>query len=468
MAENQHPASEPLQKSAHAANMIRGAVKTGKAIAGAARGAAAGGPAGAAVAFAAANKHTVGKVILVIVALLLIPVIIICMLPAMIFGSLIDMFCRFDLTSPVVNSAKAIIANTEDINNRVNNVLTDALADTITIIQNDFASSEADQIKIINPYASDISYDAITLISMYSASRQDDVMSICMDELEQILRSHMDQFFSYTYREETCTVMTVDPETGAQIPLTQTDPDTGEQVPVTELWRIYTVAYHGDTYFSNSIFNLTDAQKQLAQDYASNLTVFLQDDQYSSVLSAAFQKNTSINVSGYTSPSTKNNHDLVVWATEAEKCHWGYVWGTYGRVLDSSLYNQKLQQYPTQVGRYSDYITSYWLGDRTADCVGLIKGYGWLNPDTLELVYGANGMPDIDCDSMYYNATEKGAISSIPEIPGLAVWCAGHIGIYIGNGEVIEARGTQYGVVRTKLSERNWTHWLKIPYITYS
>ena len=68
---------------------------------------------------------------------------------------------------------------------------------------------------------------------------------------------------------------------------------------------------------------------------------------------------------------------------------------------------------------------------------------------------------------MYENATEKGSIDSMPEIPGLAVWHTGHIGIYIGNGEVIEAMGTRYGVVRTYLDDGSWTHWLKIPYITY-
>ena len=53
------------------------------------------------------------------------------------------------------------------------------------------------------------------------------------------------------------------------------------------------------------------------------------------------------------------------------------------------------------------------------------------------------------------------------EEPGLAVWHSGHIGVYIGNGEVIEAMGTKYGVVKTQLSERSWTAWLEVPYITY-
>ncbi len=68
---------------------------------------------------------------------------------------------------------------------------------------------------------------------------------------------------------------------------------------------------------------------------------------------------------------------------------------------------------------------------------------------------------------MYENAVEKGTIDTMPEIPGLAVWHEGHIGIYIGNGEVVETMGTKYGVVRTQLAGSRWTHWLKVPYITY-
>lgn len=41
-----------------------------------------------------------------------------------------------------------------------------------------------------------------------------------------------------------------------------------------------------------------------------------------------------IDISGYTDPETKNNLDLAQWAVEAEKAGWGYVYGTYGTVLD--------------------------------------------------------------------------------------------------------------------------------------
>ena len=73
----------------------------------------------------------------------------------------------------------------------------------------------------------------------------------------------------------------------------------------------------------------------------------------------------------------------------------------------------------------------------------------------------------MNANNMFYNASESGPIDTIPEIPGLGVWLDGHIGVYIGNGEVIEAAGTGTGVIRTQLARRNFTHWLKIAYIEY-
>lgn len=174
-----------------------------------------------------------------------------------------------------------------------------------------------------------------------------------------------------------------------------------------------------------------------------------------------------IDTSDYISPGTKNSTDLVTWAKNAQKAGWGYVWGTYGSVLTRSYLAAKVEQYPDNVGTMEDFIKENWLGRRTADCVGLIKGYGWLNADTKAIEYGANGMPDVSADGMFDNAVTKGIISTMPDTPGLAVWREGHIGIYIGNGYVVEAKGTRYSVCTTQLSRGTWTHWLEIPYISY-
>lgn len=48
-------------------------------------------------------------------------------------------------------------------------------------------------------------------------------------------------------------------------------------------------------------------------------------------------------------------------------------------------------------------------------------------------------MKDVTADGMFNLAVEKGPISTMPDIPGIAVWHQGHIGVYIGNGYVIHA-----------------------------
>ena len=92
---------------------------------------------------------------------------------------------------------------------------------------------------------------------------------------------------------------------------------------------------------------------------------------------------TDLTAAGFTDPDTKNADDLVVYVTHAWENQWGYVWGTFGQVLTESLLEQKTSQYPSGVGDKEKIIREKWLGNRTADCVGLIKSYGWMDADHL-------------------------------------------------------------------------------------
>lgn len=167
------------------------------------------------------------------------------------------------------------------------------------------------------------------------------------------------------------------------------------------------------------------------------------------------------------SNTDKNNLDLVKWAQMAYDNKWGYVWGSHGNVLTSNELKRLEKTFGSHVTDKEEYIKSHWLGRRTSDCVGLIKGYGWYDEASGIIKYGTNGMKDVTADGMFNAAVEKGPISTMPDIPGIAVWHQGHIGVYIGNGYVIHAANTYDGVIKTPITSSGWTHWLKVPYINY-
>ena len=236
-----------------------------------------------------------------------------------------------------------------------------------------------------------------------------------------------------------------------------------------------------DTYrvFDNTGFSGTvekyasrirDALEEYAEYYAPYRPNYSGDTGYTGDYEHGGSYGDTIDTSGFVSPSTKNNVDLAAYAMQAWENNWGYCWGTYGNVLTEALFNYKLQQYPEGVGKYEDFIRANWLGRRTADCIGLIKGYGWLDAASGSINYGTNGMPDVGADQMYANAQRAGmagTMDTIPEVVGIALWKQGHIGVYVGNGYAVEAMGTKYGVVRTEVAGRGWQGWCRIPYIEY-
>lgn len=176
-----------------------------------------------------------------------------------------------------------------------------------------------------------------------------------------------------------------------------------------------------------------------------------------------------ISTAGFTDKTTKNNLDLVKWCENAYKNGWGYVYGGYGQVCTKQYLDQQASLYPgnNEAGGEMRQVGEKWLGNRVCDCIGLIKSYMWYNSDTGEITVGSNNFQDCNATSIWNYTKESGDISTMPDIPGLAVWMPGHIGVYVGYGYVIEAQGTAYGVVKTELKGRGWTKWLKIPNIKY-
>ena len=141
-----------------------------------------------------------------------------------------------------------------------------------------------------------------------------------------------------------------------------------------------------------------------------------------------------------------------------------YWWGCFGQRADGALYAQKKAQYPAYYTA-ADFTAQY--GQKVHDCVGLIKGYLWCDSPDGSPKY--NAAQDVAVDGLYRKCSRKGDISTLPETPGVCVFMAnmGHVGVYIGNGEVVEAMGHAYGVVKTKLNGRGWAYWGMPEWISY-
>ena len=151
-----------------------------------------------------------------------------------------------------------------------------------------------------------------------------------------------------------------------------------------------------------------------------------------------------------------------------------YWYGTYYLPCSEELLQKKKKQYPAHYGegRMARYREDIANGQVCGDCVnGAIKGAVWSELGTRAPVYKSHDCPDKSADGMFEYCRkigmEWGGMDSMPDEPGIAVRMAGHVGVYVGDGEVVEWRGFSYGCVSTWLDERKWLHWYRLPWTEY-
>lgn len=421
------------------------------------RAAAAAGPYGAAAAAVKESLPFLIKVVIgIVIALLVMPMVILAALPNMFFGyssSETDAIAHMTEQAMVIGGTYMSLDDVESTH-------IDAV---VTSIASEYEGEgkEIDRIIVSNQMKEE---DLLWIIAINSVAHQQDLNTMSTEQIRDFCKAQI-----------TCVPslgIIQDGEDGVMTTLTVEikgiDPETVmEELGFEEDAKLWAGALYETMKESDALEKYEDCFEDYRPDYGGDPS-FGGDVEYGTGYGNA------IDISGFKSPDTKNNLDLAAYAIQAWENNWGYVWGTYGNVLTRALFEYKKQQYPEGVGNYADFIEKNWLGRRTADCIGLIKGYGWLDPSDMSIDYGTNGMPDYGANQMYRYAqnagvrnVDYGPMGTMPEIPGLMLWKDGHAGVYIGNGQAVEAMGTKKGVVKTAVAGRGWQGWCKLPCIEY-
>lgn len=148
-----------------------------------------------------------------------------------------------------------------------------------------------------------------------------------------------------------------------------------------------------------------------------------------------------------------------------------YAKGCFLQKATNNFINQKAKQYP------SWYTTSKIeelkaLDDVTllSDCCGMVKGILWGYPNT---IYTSNGVPDQDETTMFNKCNNKSSDFNKIEI-GELCWMPGHVGVYAGDGLVIECTNAwEHEILYSSFIKgksnhyRVWNKHGKLPYIDY-
>ena len=174
-------------------------LKTAATFSKAGYGAALGGPFSAAIGAVIANRNQFAKILLVILAILLLPVLFIVMLPGLIFGSLTEQ-------SDVLNSNSMISENIRASREAIVEVLEESHEDILAEIHAAISRlPQGDTASINDPYTYSISVNANLLISQFCAS-QDDYKNINLNQLKKLIRENKEGLFSYDVATETVTM----------------------------------------------------------------------------------------------------------------------------------------------------------------------------------------------------------------------------------------------------------------------
>ena len=159
--------------------------------------------------------------------------------------------------------------------------------------------------------------------------------------------------------------------------------------------------------------------------------------------------------------------DLISKFQYALDNRWGYIWGTAG-VMWTQSRQTALEKTTDENRAMSRKYGSKWIGHMVADCSGL---FVWaFKQFDMKMSHISSNI------FISYCTSNKGKLTTALKQtirPGSAVFTgetAGkhpHVGLYIGNNEVIEAKGTINGVIKSNLTDKKWTFYGELKNVSY-
>ena len=132
----------------------------------------------------------------------------------------------------------------------------------------------------------------------------------------------------------------------------------------------------------------------------------------------------------------------------------GYIYGATGWICSEARRKQQAAQYPEYAANILG-VGAKWDGKQCFDCAQLSKFAA--NAGGLSLPSGATSQWNSN------SWTTKGMLTGIPSEPCLVFRQVNngimqHVGVYIGDGWCVDARGTTDGVIKSRFDSYKWSH----------
>lgn len=381
-----------LSSAASAASFVKGAVKTGKAVAGTAKGVAAG-PYGIAAAALWENRKLLGKIIAASALLLMLPVLFILMLPSLVFGNKgLD-----DVPNGVLQDNNIIVSNIAESERSIESILQKRHTEILKKIEKEASKlGGGTEYHITDEFSDTIIYESTLIISQFCAS-QGNFKEINLAKLERLMEKGTKHIFSYH----------------TEISLREI-PAQDSKDKRTIIHYEYIVDYAGDEYYAENVFYLTSDQLQLSEDYASNLQIFLYDTIY----------------------NVEINPDLVPGET-------GNTAVDLALTKLGTPYSQSLRD---QEGYFDCSSFTYWVYSN----LGINLSYGGSNTAAAQGRYITENNLAISQDDLapgdliFYSFEINNRYMNIS-----------HVAIYCGNGYVVDASSSKGKVVYRPIFSKN-------------